>query len=109
MNHVAILHVVAACLRKATPSEETTGDSNQRTMSDLLTLIMSAKHAYVCLRRWALDAQNRSQAIRLTVFLVAYTRLYKPLCWSVGPSVAVHEACDLWRLALFLGFPPKTK
>ena len=33
-------------------------------------------------------------------FLVACTRLYKPLCQSVGPSVAVHEARDLWQSAL---------
>ena len=44
----------------------------------------------------------------VSYFLVACTRLYKPLCRSVGPSVrrsvrrsvAVHEARDLSRSAL---------
>ena len=40
-----------------------------------------------------------------TLFLVACTRLYKPLCWLVGwlvgRSVAVHDARNLWRSTLF--------
>mgnify|MGYP001796165720 CR=1 FL=1 len=37
-----------------------------------------------------------------TMFLVACTRLYKPLCRSVGPSVrrCLRGARDLWRSAL---------
>ena len=46
-------------------------------------------------------------------FLVACTRLYKPLCRSVrpsvGPSVAVHKARDLWRSALFWLEIPSTQ
>ena len=34
-------------------------------------------------------------------FLVACTRLYKPLCRLVSWSVAVHKARNLWRLVLF--------
>jgi len=36
-------------------------------------------------------------------FLVACTRLYKPLCRSVGPSVGKRllGARDLWQSALF--------
>ena len=41
--------------------------------------------------------------------LVACTRLYKPLCRSVGPSVAVHEARDLWRSALFVQSSPRDR
>ena len=58
-------------------------------------------------RPYTLDAQNLSLAIRLTVFLVAYTQLYKPLCWLVGPSVAVHEA--LMAIGLVPGISPKNK
>ena len=42
-------------------------------------------------------------------FLVACTQLYKPLCRLVGPlvgpSVAVHEARDLWQSALLFLCP----
>ena len=63
------------------------------------------------------NPHQRIHSLSPSFFLVACTRLYKPLCRSVSPSVgrsvrrlvrpsvrrsiAVHKARNLWRSALF--------
>ena len=52
------------------------------------------------------EALGLTYARCLFLLLVTCMRLYMPLCLSIGwlvrRSVAVHEACNLWRSALFL-------
>ena len=55
-----------------------------------LLFVLPLSTAWLCPRLWT----------EILSFLVACTRLYKPLCPSVRRSVAVHDARDLWRSAL---------